>query len=74
MNAEAALKRLRDIGILNSVNKLKSSKDIDSGITIMLFAHAIEGNMEVSMRDGDYAFKMTPKGNKMVEGMGIRLD
>jgi hypothetical protein len=67
MNVEAAFKKLRDVGILNNQNRFRTSMKEFSFIEVMLFAHALYGTMEVSIRNGEYAFKMTEAGNKAVE-------
>jgi hypothetical protein len=57
MNVEAALQKCRDVGILNSSNRFRSGKDMDSGITWILLASVLKRSMRISFKD-DYAYSL----------------
>ena len=40
-----------------------------SGITLILFAMALNGKLEISIKNNDYAFKQTDKGRKEAEAI-----
>jgi len=69
ISATLTLRHLRELNILNSENRFRKGKDLDSGVLWILFAQVLNGDLECSFEGRDYRFKITPQGEKRVEEM-----
>lgn len=69
VDIDKVLKKCRSVGILNSENRFRKGKNIDSNILWILFAKVLEGDLECGFKNEEYVFKTTDQGAKKIEKM-----